>query len=308
LAWKWQCQKKIRGSAKDFGLAGVFLMKAKPIMKKMKILAVVVLLLNLASVWGQQPPGPARPTSTAAANQEAPALTRFNLDFPGGSPQELVAAITQASGKPLNAVINAEDASSIKLPPLKMNNVTVPQLFEAVEGASTKSELIKKVAGGYETITSGFGFKTPRNTPNDDSVWYFYVHKADQNPVENSCRFYLLTPYLERGLTVDDITTAIKTAWTMLGYGGRSPMPFGGEQNVPQNQLAPEISYHKETKLLIAVGDASKLETIDAVLKALGTGEPTPEQIRVDQIKLQRQILGIDTGDSTNSKSSKTNH
>jgi hypothetical protein len=31
----------------------------------------------------------------------------------------------------------------------------------------------------------------------------------------------------------------------------------------------PTISFHKETKLLIAVGDATKLDTIDAVLRAL---------------------------------------
>ena len=52
---------------------------------------------------------------------------------------------------------------------------------------------------------------------------------------------------------MDDITTAIETGWKMLGE--TSP---------------PTISFHKDTKLLIAVGEPSKLETIDAVLKALG--------------------------------------
>jgi hypothetical protein len=70
---------------------------------------------------------------------------------------------------------------------------------------------------------------------------------------------YLLTPYLDRGLTVDDITTAIQTGWKMLGY---SP--------------TPELSFHKETKLLIAVGDPNQLETIDRVLSALNPPGPTP--------------------------------
>jgi len=52
-------------------------------------------------------------------------------------------------------------------------------------------------------------------------------------------------------MSVDDITTAIETGWKMLGE--TSP---------------PTISFHKDTKLLIAVGEPSKLETIDAVLKA----------------------------------------
>ena len=58
-------------------------------------------------------------------------------------------------------------------------------------------------------------------------------------------------------MSVDDITTAIETGWKMLGE--TSP---------------PTISFHKDTKLLIAVGDPSKLETIDAVLKALQPPQP----------------------------------
>jgi hypothetical protein len=38
----------------------------------------------------------------------------------------------------------------------------------------------------------------------------------------------------------------------------------------------PTISFHKETKLLIAVGEASKLDTIDAVLRALEPPSPSP--------------------------------
>jgi len=51
---------------------------------------------------------------------------------------------------------------------------------------------------------------------------------------------------------VDDITTAIETGWKML-----------------DDTSPPAIRYHKDTKLLIAVGDPTKLETIDAALKAL---------------------------------------
>lgn len=37
----------------------------------------------------------------------------------------------------------------------------------------------------------------------------------------------------------------------------------------------PKISFHKDTKLLIAVGEPNKLEIIDSVLKALD-GSRTP--------------------------------
>ena len=56
------------------------------------------------------------------------ALTRFSLDFPGGKPKELVAAIQKALGKPLNAIVPDEFAD-VKLPPLKMANVNAADLF-----------------------------------------------------------------------------------------------------------------------------------------------------------------------------------
>ena len=76
---------------------------------------------------------------------------------------------------------------------------------------------------------------------------------------EKVCRFYQLAPYLDSGLTVNDITTAIETGWKMQGY-----------------TTTPEISYHKETKLLIAVGEPDKLAIIDAALKALEPAKVKP--------------------------------
>ncbi len=65
-------------------------------------------------------------------------------------------------------------------------------------------------------------------------------------------QFYPLAEYLDRGFSVDDITTAIQTGWKMAGE--TSP---------------PELSYHKETKLLIAFGEPQKLDTIKQVLNVL---------------------------------------
>lgn len=188
-------------------------------------------------------------------------LTRFNLDFPGGTPTELVAAIQKATGKPLNVIIPPEFADT-KLPPLKMNDVNVQQLFQALEAASYKTESYVTGSGpyfgapqNYQQRTTGYGFKTD-GPITDNSIWYFRVEKAPEPPAQprqKSSRFYALAPYLDHGLKVDDITTAVETAWKMAGE--TSP---------------PEISFHKDTKLLIAVGDPEKLQTIDSVLQALG--------------------------------------
>src|SRR5690606_32388061 len=108
----------------------------------------------------------------------------------------------------------------------------------------------------YQQIKTSISFQTS-GPVSDDSVWYFRGREkipdlellnSKQTPTKTS-RFYALAPYLEQGLKVEDITTAVQTAWKMLG-----------------EKETPNISFHKETKLLIAVGEPRKLETIDAVL------------------------------------------
>jgi hypothetical protein len=185
-------------------------------------------------------------------------LTTFDIDFPGGTPKELVAAIQKATGKSLNVIVPPEFADT-QLPALKMNDVTVNQLFHALESASAKVEAYNSYMGpggfgSYQQKVTGYGFKTDGEIT-DDSIWYFHVDKVPamaKEPPQKVSRFYALAPYLENGLKVDDITTAVETAWKMLGE--KSP---------------PEISFHKDTKLLIAVGDPEKLKTIDSVLQAL---------------------------------------
>ena len=51
----------------------------------------------------------------------------------------------------------------------------------------------------------------------------------------------------------------------------------------------PQISFHKETKLLIAVGEPDKLEVIDNVLKAL---QPAP-QTRAPGVDFQERLQQI---------------
>jgi len=211
--------------------------------------------------------------------KQDPTLTKFNLDFPGGTPAELVKAIEKATGKPLNAIIPDEDAD-IQLPALKMNDVVASQLFAALEAASRKTVMVNVGYNNYSQRQTAYGFKTPDNGT-DNSIWYFYAEKPDltpqpQPPLEKTCQFYSLEPYLNRGFTVDDITTAIQTGWKMSG-----------------DAPPPELNYHKETKLLIAFGTNAELETIIRVLQGLPASKVTIDQIHnmSDSItELQRQI------------------
>jgi hypothetical protein len=169
-------------------------------------------------------------------------------------------------GRPLNAII-PDDIADTRLPALKMNSVSAEQLFQAVEQASHKSLAYNTGGpGGYNNFSiaqTSYGFRPGPGNISDDTIWYFYAQRPTLPPALQAgkvCRFYSLAPYLDRHLTVDDITTAIETGWKMLG------------DSAPAN-----ISFHKDTKLLIAVGEPSKLETIDAVLKALDVpSQPKP--------------------------------
>jgi hypothetical protein len=249
-------------------------------MKKSICLIGCLLALTLTSTFSQQPVASGTVTFTPSNNQPSQTtLTKFNLDFPGGTPNELVAAIQKATGKPLNAIIPDEYAN-IKLPPLKLTEVDVSQLFQALQMASAKTEAYVtgasfggvggssfggvggssfgggggRMGSAYQFANTSYGFRTT-GLVTDDTIWYFYVEKPNKPPTtspEKATRFYALTPYLDRGLTVDDITTAIQTGWKMSG-----------------DRDTPTISFHKETKLLIAVGEPDKLQVIDDVLRAL---------------------------------------
>jgi hypothetical protein len=244
-------------------------------MKQPLHLPIILCILAVTSVQGQSPtpgaPGAPAPipvralkgTEPTAVKHEAPELTKFNLDFPGGTPEK-------ATDRPLNVVIPEEYAGE-SIPPLRMTQVTVPHLFRAMELASMKTIPYRTATYGagahsYQQLNTSISFSS-EGPLSDDSIYYF---RGRQRPPDLSAldplpapvkvsRFYALTPYLEQGLKVEDITTAIQTGWKMLG-----------------EKETPSISFHQETKLLIAVGEPGKLETIDAVLEALQRAQRAP--------------------------------
>jgi hypothetical protein len=220
-------------------------------MKKIVIPLMAATLLALPPVIGQPGAGVSAPPSVSSQISN---LVKFDLEFPGGTPRQLVEAIEKASGKPLNAVIPDEDAG-LRLPALKMRAVNVSDLFQALLVSSRRTVLTS--TRGVASVE--YGFSTVGNL-SENSIWYFYQLKPDTFEEKKACRFYQLDPYLDT-FKVEDITTAIQTGWKMLG-----------ETN------PPTISFHKDTKLLIAVGDPSKLQLIDSVLQQLAQGKPQPQR------------------------------
>jgi hypothetical protein len=202
-------------------------------------------------------------------------LVKIDLDFSGGTPGELVRAIEKASGQPLNAIV-PDEFRSLRLPALRMSQVTVPQLFEALEAASQKQIAFSSgsyssfgggPAGGtprhiVERFQSTYGFKT-QGPPHGESIWYFYHSTPTTLPEPKVCRFWQLGPYLDQ-YSIDDITTAIRTGWQML-----------------DETSAPILNFHKDTKLLIGTGTVEHLQAVDSVLaeltpKTRPQSQPTP--------------------------------
>src|SRR6476646_5808736 len=104
-------------------------------MKNPLPLATGLLTVCFATLSAQVQPVPANPEPLTPFPQQRPAeLTRFSLDFSGGTPKALVAAIQQATGKALNAIVPDEYAE-MKIPALKMSNVNAQELFSALEQA-----------------------------------------------------------------------------------------------------------------------------------------------------------------------------
>ena len=199
------------------------------------------------------------------SSAQTPKLTKFDLDFPGGTPDQLVMAIQQALGRPLNAIVPAEFAK-MHLPPYKMRSVDASQFFGAMFEASHRFENDFDPRYGGRTFEVGFGFKTEGH-PSDDSVWHFFtLVPVSPPPRQLLCNYYLLAPYLDKGLSVDDITTAIQTGWKMLADSERD-----------------ELRYHPETKLLIVVTDDQRhTSVVNNALAALDHWRPGKEPAAAD--------------------------
>src|SRR5881296_1011810 len=139
-------------------------------MKTQFALIVSGLLISCNCALGQKP-GQAPPVANplpapgVAFPRAVPddSLTRFDLDFPGGTPEQLVRSIEKASGKPVNVVIPPEHAD-VQLPKLKMKDVTVPQLFAALGAASTRTIAVPDLQNfgarnAFAQAYQGYGFE-----------------------------------------------------------------------------------------------------------------------------------------------------
>jgi hypothetical protein len=244
-------------------------MKNQIHLMKHPLSAGLCLLLLAGNARSAQDQSPAKESPDVSVNRatvpEKAALTKFDLDFPGGTPQQLLDAVQKATGHRVNAII-PEDVASLQLPALKMKHVDVAELFQALRDSSRSAQVSRLPGSPVPVTVNGYGFNPASSPVNEDTIWNFYaVIRSTASPETRTCRFYSLAPYLAqpsaagehagkpaKGLTVDDIMTAIETGWKMLG-----------------DTNPPTVKFHKDTGLLIAVGEPRQLMIIDSALRAL---------------------------------------
>src|SRR6185503_20198642 len=98
-------------------------------------LFVLSLTISMLQSIAQVQPAVAPPGQRSTPRPEALDLPRFDLDFPGGSPQALVDALNMPLHGTLNVVITAESQTA-DIPPLKLKSVNVAQVFDGLQRAS----------------------------------------------------------------------------------------------------------------------------------------------------------------------------
>jgi hypothetical protein len=196
-----------------------------------QMIAVFSGLCMIASIQAQTEQS--QHSITVAVGGPASEAAVYNLDFPGGSPEELIEQMTKASGTRPNVIIPSFGAE-VQLPKFKLQNVNSGQVFSALNLVSDDR--------GLRWIGEG---------PQDGAHRVWTLIKATPKPKAETCQVVFIG-HLLTAFQLDDINAAIRTAWEMSG-----------------KTSGPSLKFHKETKLLIAKGTEDELKLAMEVLKAL---------------------------------------
>jgi hypothetical protein len=177
---------------------------------------------------GQQP--------AAASTQADPNERVGDLDFPGGTVAEYVAAIEKEFG-PFNKVL-APEAAAIRVQPMKFTGVRFGDVILILRAVSDPQ------ATGYVHVFKEQGTDIWR-------IGYTYMSGNQVvTAVPTELRVWTLRGLIEGGTRVEDILSAVETAVGLIGG-------------------SPKIRYHKDTGILIVLGTPQELDAANQVLKAL---------------------------------------
>src|SRR6185503_5532335 len=85
--------------------------------------------------------------------------------------------------------------------------------------------------------------------------WATSAMVAPGKTPQKSTLFFDLSKILDKTLTIEDVTTAIRTGWAAAA-DGKEPVPEA-------------LKFHQESKLLIATGAPEQLEAVTSIVRLL---------------------------------------
>lgn len=225
-------------------------------------LGTLVLLLAVLNPIGTHAEEPVRPLALPGKLVEAPQPVRFDIEFAGGSPAEFAKALSNAADERVNLLI-PDGVEDLRIPKIKLSQVTVQDVLNGLTaiGSAFRGTAGAEWAYQFHPSNGAVGQNGPRPV---QSVWVLSaVRNQPASKPNPSLKVFSLARFLgkpEQGMhSVEDIITAVQTGWKMQKI---SPLP--------------ELTYHPETKLLMAYGQEAHLTLITDVLKQLELSAPAP--------------------------------
>jgi hypothetical protein len=191
---------------------------------------------------------------------EGEAEPRFSIKFNGGSPELLVEILREAmktsakNAKAPNVVI-ANSMRDAEIPSFALQNVTVNDVFQTLNSVADASKSGQWVLSGS---TEPIWVLNPAFAANIDPLTGLPAGMG-RPPEPRSVQVFPVSRYLG-DLKIDDLTTAIQTAWNLLPSAAES------------GSVLPTLKFHKDTELLLAVGTDEQLRLAKEVLNSLREG------------------------------------
>lgn len=214
-----------------------------------------------------QSAGAQSPTGGGMSGTTQPEQVRGSFSFPGGSAQELVATLKK-NFDPAPNVIIPPNLKETPVPEFELQNVTLADMFQALNSLSEDKSVRWQLSGSTEPIwvLNPVEDSNASSGPQAGFAGGGYgmagmmaaVDPRTGLPINPgpTCQILPVAKYLKH-YKIEDITTAVKTAWSMMG-----------------NDAAAKMKYHTDTKLLIVVGTPEQLSVLTQVLSSL---EANPE-------------------------------
>lgn len=182
----------------------------------------------------------------------------IDLRFPGGTVLELIDHMEQALGRP-PPVIVGEGARELQVPAFELHSAKSDNVFGAL------MRLLADTAPKEARLTI---------VPHAD-IWVINAFPAEASPEgQPQMNIFHIGPLLET-FRLEDLTTAIETAWEMAGA-----------------EKDGRMRYHEETSLLFVRGNRDQLILVSQILNELRP-MASPEQRQAEQareIERRRQI------------------